>query len=264
MQQADELKTRYEVNSQGVPTGSSGGLIPFRKGPIKQNKKKKGTRGAGVRKKTISEVLSRYCSFSRAHEELEEQKLLDLPTFKQQKTLVRSFIRSSFHDMLGDKPYRVHVRTTGDIASDASGVINTTQTDIAGLAASNDWTNFTAIFDEFLLEGVYISVEPRNKYSKVTTNSQAIIMTHDDDATNTLTAYANNLQAFVTSNTDDMFHEPVWFPRPLKPLYQNNWNDSQNDTVIGGTSFFANNVATSTTFGLAFYTFVVLFRIQFS
>lgn len=176
-----------------------------------------------------------------------------------------SAARTAMRFLSKHQDYRVRLPVVATLDSDVSGVISKRLL-WSDITTALDWTSLSSLFDEFRIHAVEFICEPKNKYSKVTTISRPIIMTHDNDGNSAPSTYDQVAEypQCRTSNTDDLYHVPITWVRDARPesiLPGEMWTDvADASTSVGATLIYSDSLTASANYGVIFQYYIVDFR----
>jgi hypothetical protein len=186
---------------------------------------------------------------------------------KDQYTQYLQYIRSLIRNIIS-QTYTAEIPQITNITSSGAGFVDVSLGWGTALSTASDFASFSAIFDEFRIRAVRLSVQPVNKYSKTTTLSRAIYYTHDNDGQAIVSAYDAIAQypQHHESNTDDMFPKMnMWWTRPNlanSTLLGEMWTDMASaSSAVGTTLIYSDGLSASVIYGLANLTLLVEFKL---
>jgi len=164
--------------------------------------------------------------------------------------------------------YTAELPQITNVGSSAIGIIDLSLGWGTALSSAADFASYSALFDEFRIIAVRLSIQPYNKYSKTTTISRAIYYTHDNDGQAVIGSYDGIAQypQHHESNTDDMFPKSnVLWRRPHvanSTLLGEMWTDlASASSSVGTTLIYADGLTASIQYGLANLTLFVQFKL---
>lgn len=121
-------------------------------------------------------------------------------------------------------------------------------------AVGSDWASYAAIYDEFRVVGIKITLVPSQQGSVTAINAPVIIV-YDNDDSNVLTSY----NAALEYDTHKVLSS-IWYQRSgsayssmwLRPTSGNNtailWSDVGTPVATGSVKFYATGLTASTTY----------------